>query len=118
MDRLDVMRQYAADGNNANLTDNVIRAMYDYSYRNDGKRIALTESFGGTGAGSQPVNPVLTNNYTWTYDNAGRLITETIVSSDNTLDQTESYTMDHVGNRVRRVVDKPGTANDKTDIYQ
>ena len=31
MDRLDVIRHYASDGNNANLTDNVLKDIFDYS---------------------------------------------------------------------------------------
>jgi RHS repeat-associated protein len=117
MDRLDVMRHYLSDANNANLSDNALRDMFDYSYRADGKRTSLVETFGGTGVGPVPVSPVLTNNYAWSYDNAGRLTSEILDSSDNTVDQAESYIMDLVGNRIRRTIDKPNTANDVTDIY-
>jgi len=117
MDRLDVMRHFQSDANNANLADNVLRDMFDYSYRADGKRTGLFESFGGSGIGFQPVNPTLTTNYTWTYDNAGRLVSEVLDSSDNSLDQTESYIMDLAGNRMRRMLDKPNATNDVTDIY-
>ncbi|MFN9713221.1 MAG: RHS repeat-associated core domain-containing protein, partial [Planctomycetota bacterium] len=48
--------------------------------------------------------------YTWSYDNAGRLISEVLDSSDNSVDQTESYVYDLVGNRMRKEVDKPATA--------
>ena len=34
MDRLDVMRHYASDANNAVLTDNVLKDIFDHSYRN------------------------------------------------------------------------------------
>jgi RHS repeat-associated protein len=117
MDRLDVMRHYLSDTNNTNLADNILRDMFDYSYRADGKRTGLSESFGGSGIGFQPVNPALTTNYTWTYDNAGRLISEVLDSSDNSLDQTESYITDLAGNRMRRMIDKPNATNDATDIY-
>ncbi|MCY2984883.1 MAG: Ig-like domain-containing protein [Planctomycetota bacterium] len=117
MDRLDAMRHYQADANNADLTDNLLKDMFDYEYSLDGKRTTSTETFGGTGTGPTPSNPVLTNKYDWTYDNAGRLTGEQLDSSNNTLDQTESYLMDLVGNRVRRTIDKLGTAEDVTDIY-
>ena len=117
MDRLDVMRHFQSDANNANLADNVLRDTFDYSYRADGKRTGLFESFGGSGIGIQPVNPNLTTSYTWTYDNAGRLVSEVLDSSDNSLDQTESYITDLAGNRMRRMLDKPNATNDVTDIY-
>lgn len=117
MDRLDVMRHYQSDANNANLADNVLKDIFDYTYRLDGKRIGLNEAFGGSGVGPNPVNPTLTTNYTWTYDNAGRLVSEVLDSSDNSLDQTESYIMDLAGNRMRRMLDKPNATNDVTDIY-
>lgn len=117
MDRLDAMRHYQSDANNADLTDNLLKDMFDYDYSLDGKRTTSTETFGGTGVGPTPINPVLTNRYDWTYDKAGRLTTERLDSSDSSLDQTESYLMDLVGNRVRRMVDKPGAVDDVTDIY-
>jgi hypothetical protein len=49
--------------------------------------------------------------------NASRLTSEVLDSTDDTLDQTESYIMDLVGKRIRRTIDKPNTANDVTDIY-
>ncbi len=117
MDRLDAMRHYQSDANNAILTDNLLKDMFDYDYSLDGKRTTSTETFGGTGTGLIPANPVMTNKYDWTYDKAGRLTSERLDSSDNSLDQTESYLMDLVGNRVRRTVDKPGSVDDVTDIY-
>ena len=46
----------------------------------------------------------------WDYDNADRLLSETIDSFDNAADQTESFLMDLVGNRLSRTLDKPSTA--------
>jgi RHS repeat-associated protein len=81
-------------------------------------RLGLVETFKDSGIGVPPVGlNYLTNNYTWSYDNAGRLTSEVLDSTDDTLDQTESYIMDLVGNRIRRTIDKPNTANDVTDIY-
>ena len=110
LDRLDVMRQYVSDADNVDLTDNAIRAHYDYTYRADGKRTALSETFQLSPSGER------TTDYAWAYDAAGRLTSETLDSSDNTLDQTESYILDLVGNRLRRTIDKPSTANDRTDV--
>lgn len=119
--RLDVMRHFQSDANNRDLTDNAILAVYDYEYRADGRRVGLTEKFGGSGIGFQPLSSitdaVLANSYTWTYDNAGRLIREILDSSDDSIDQTESYIMDLVGNRMRRTIDRAGTENDSTDVY-
>ncbi|XZE20921.1 putative Ig domain-containing protein [Pirellulaceae bacterium SH449] len=119
--RLDVMRHFQADNDNRNLTDNALLAIYDYEYRADGRRVGLTEKYGGSGFGFQPVSAitdaVLANSYTWTYDNAGRLIREILDSSDDSIDQTESYIMDLVGNRMRRTIDRIGIENDFTDVY-
>ncbi|MFN9433864.1 MAG: hypothetical protein ACK6DC_02860, partial [Planctomycetota bacterium] len=76
MDRMDLMAHRRA-------SDNAVLAPYDYTYRADGKRTGLNESFATTTARS--------NSYTWSYDNAGRLISEVLDSSDNSVDQTESY---------------------------
>ncbi len=79
--------------------------------------IGLTESFDTSGTGIRPGSSTLTNTYTWTYDNAGRLVSEVLDSSDNMLDQTEWFLMDLVGNRIRRTLDKPGSIATLTDIY-
>jgi RHS repeat-associated protein len=95
MDRMELMAHRRA-------SDNAVLASYDYTYRADGKRTGLNESFATTTARS--------NSYTWSYDNAGRLISEVLDSSDNSVDQTESYVYDLVGNRMRKEVNKPATA--------
>jgi RHS repeat-associated protein len=95
MDRMDLMAHRRA-------SDNAVLASYDYTYRADGKRTGLNESFATTTARS--------NSYTWSYDNAGRLISEVLDSSDNSVDQTESYVYDLVGNRMRKDINKPATA--------
>ena len=121
MDRIDVMRHFLSDTDNTNLTDNILKTEFDYTYRADGRKTKLVEKFGDmfprssgeTGWGEG----VLTNRYSWQYDNAGRLISEELDSSDNTLDQTETYLMDLVANRLRRTIDNSGTATDTTDLY-
>ncbi len=40
MDRLDLMRHYKSDSNNADLTDNALKDIFDYSYRADGNALA------------------------------------------------------------------------------
>jgi RHS repeat-associated protein len=117
MDRMDAVSLYKSDANNENLTDNTILSLIDYRYRQDGKRTGATEMLGGNGVGSLPVNPALTNAFSWFYDDAGRVTSEILDSSDDVLDQTETYIMDLVGNRLRRTVDKRGVTADTTDIY-
>ncbi len=116
------MRHFKSDTTNGNLADNALKDIFDYSYRADGKRTGLVEKFGGSSIGYQPVtaitDAVLSNNYTWSYDNAGRLTSEVLDSTDNTIDQNESYVMDVVGNRMRRTIDKDGAANDQVFTYQ
>jgi YD repeat-containing protein len=96
MDRLDVLRHYASDADNTNLTDNALKAIYDYDYDpdlnpgtnnpSDGKRYRLTETF--------YTSTPLTNTYTWKYDDAGRLTEETIDSTDNSLDRIDKFDID------------------------
>ena len=110
LDRLDVMRHYQSDSNNAILTDNVFKDEFDYSYQADNKRSSLSEKFRLNGVDR-------TTNYTWGYDAAGRLTSEGIDHWDNVFDQTESYIYDLVGNRLRKTTDKAGTANDTSFKY-
>ena len=58
-----------------------------------------------------------TTNYTWNYDQAGRLTSEGIDHWDNVFHQTESYIYDLVGNRLEKTTDKSGTTNDQTTKY-
>ncbi|MFN7627330.1 MAG: putative Ig domain-containing protein, partial [Pirellula sp.] len=121
MDRIDVMRHFLSDANNANLTDNILKSEFDYTYAADGKKSELIEKFGNmlplSSGETGWSEGVLTNRYSWLYDHAGRLISEELDSTDNTLDQTERYIMDLVANRLRRTIDKPGIAEDTTDLY-
>ena len=64
LDRLDVMRHYQSDSNNAILTDNVFKDEFAYSYEADNKRSSLSEKFKLNGVDR-------TTNYTWGYDAAG-----------------------------------------------
>ena len=122
MDRLDVMRHFKSDTTNGNLADNALKDIFDSAYQADGKRTGLVEKFGGSSTGYQPVtaitDAVLFNNYTCSYDNANRLTSEALDSTEYTIDQNESYLMDLVGNRTRRTFDKGGAANDQVITYQ
>jgi RHS repeat-associated protein len=120
LDRLDVMRHYQSDSNNAILTDNVFKDEFDYGYRADNKRTTLSEKFRINGVDR-------TTSYNWSYDNAGRLTREIVdhwqgsdtpgIFTDDLFDQTEDYIYDLAGNRVTKIVDRTGTANDQTTKY-
>ncbi|MFN9602776.1 MAG: RHS repeat-associated core domain-containing protein, partial [Planctomycetota bacterium] len=112
-DRLDMLRYFESDSDNADLSDNAPKGEIDYSYRADGKRTGVIEKFGDGRVfdGRRWIyQGSVRNSYTWSYDNAGRLISEVLDSSDNSVDQTESYVYDLVGNRMRKEVNKPATA--------
>jgi RHS repeat-associated protein len=113
MDRLDMLRYFESDSDNADLSDNAPKGLFDYSYRADGKRVGVTEKFGdgwGFDSGRWIYHGSVRNTYTWSYDNAGRLISEVLDSSNGSIDQTETYVYDLVGNRMRKEVNKPATA--------
>jgi RHS repeat-associated protein len=112
-DRLDMLRYFESDSDNADLSDNAPKGLFDYSYRADGKRVGVTEKFGdgwGFDSGRWIYHGSVRNTYTWSYDNAGRLISEVLDSSNGSIDQTETYVYDLVGNRMRKEVNKPATA--------
>ncbi len=94
LNRLDVLTYYAPDATPDDLSNNVKVAEFDYTVRADGRRSALVETF-WTSSGA------LSNVFAWGYDDAGRLVSEVLDSSDNARDYTTSYTYDLVGNRVR-----------------
>ena len=74
----------------------------------DGKRYRATEK-----TRVQPaVGPaeLKTSEYLWTYDGAGRMVREVLDHWDNSLDHTEDYLYDLVGNRVKKTTDNPNTA--------
>lgn len=71
--------------------------------RADGKRTALYEStwYDLNEDGIQTANELKANNYSWSYDDAGRLTDEALDHWDDNFDQTESFTFDLTGNRTR-----------------
>jgi RHS repeat-associated protein len=114
MGRLLNMRHYESDANNRDLSDNPKLSEFAYGYRGDGKRTSLVERFWNPSVGSHPTQE---NRYDWDYDPTGRLVREVLDSSDDSLDRSESFVMDATGNRVERRLDRPGTQNDRIEIY-
>ena len=102
--------QFIPDGDNTDLTDNLPVAKYDYTYRLDGIRDSAIETFRFDND-DNPETPSVaeTTSYAWAYDQAGRLTRESIDSFDDSLDRTETFTLDLVGNRVRHVTDLAST---------
>jgi RHS repeat-associated protein len=109
LNQLTEVAQYRSDSDNTNLSDNPKVAEFDYTVRPDGKRTGLTETFWLNGG--NPANPAVpeTTTYTWAYDAAGRLSSETLVSFYHALDRTTNFTMDLVGNRVKESIDLAST---------
>jgi hypothetical protein len=101
LNRLDVMTHYAPDVTPADLADNPKLAEFDYSVRADGKRTSVTETY-WLDAAENPATPATprVNHINWTYDDLGRLTDEVFDHFDNTLDQTEHFVHDLVGNRL------------------
>jgi len=102
--RIDTLTHYAPEdgtGDPDSFLDNAVLAAFDYTVRADGKRTAVTEQFDTDDDGVLD----LAHTFTWDYDNLGRLITETLDSSDNSLDYTHDYAFDLVGNRLELLKD-------------
>jgi len=114
MGRLLSLRHHESDIDNRDLSDNPKLSEFVYEYRGDGKRTSLVERFWNPAVGSDPLQE---NRYDWDYDPTGRLIREMMDSSDDSLDRSESFVMDATGNRVERRLDRPGTQNDRVEIY-
>ncbi len=78
-----------------NMTTPFLKTEFDYTYRADGQKTGLTEKevLGGQ---------TRTSTTSWSYDNAGRLTSETIDSASADLRQTESYVLDLYGKSVGR----------------
>jgi len=107
LNRLDVLTHYAPDATPEDLSDNDKLAEFDYTVRADGKRTAATETF-WLDEDSDPQTPATphVNEINWTYDDIGRLTDEVFNHFDDTLDQTESFVYDLVGNRKLFTKDK------------
>ena len=111
LNRLTSLVHYGKDATPDDLTDNPVIASFDYTVRADGKRTGVTETLWQNGTAT-------TNDIDWTYDNLGRLTIEEIDSTDNSLDQTQSFTYDLAGNRLEENLDKGNVATiDETTTY-
>ena len=79
LNRLDKITSFVDDGTVNGVYDvgsDTLIASYNYTVQADGRRTGLSET----------LSSGLTNDYTWVYDNLGRLTSETLDSSDNSLD--------------------------------
>ena len=99
MNRLDKLVEYAPDGTPNDLSNNPKIAEYDYTVRADGRRTDLLERFFTSGG-------VTENSYTWSYDALNRLTSETIDSTNNSLDRKTTWTFDLTGNRLNQILDE------------
>jgi RHS repeat-associated protein len=94
LDRLDTLTQYLPDSTPATLADNVIAAKYDYAVGADGTRTGLSEMI------LRDTGGYAVSNYSWTYDNLNRLMSEVISSTETGVSHTEHYAYDLAGNRI------------------
>ncbi|MEM7782867.1 MAG: putative Ig domain-containing protein [Planctomycetota bacterium] len=95
------------DGDSIRGTDE-IRALFDYSLREDGKRIGSVETYYDA-AGTL----LTTNTFAWNYDAAGRLIQEVTTSNGDSSYTFDEYTLDWeydlTGNRTSQVKSVDGS---------
>jgi RHS repeat-associated protein len=113
LNRLDLLTHYGPDDTPEDLSDNPLLARFDYGVQADGRRTSLFEEFYQAGSPA----PFLTNQIQWQYDALGRLVVEDFDSSDDSLDYTESFVLDLVGNRLQKTRDlgRDGTLDETTD---
>jgi RHS repeat-associated protein len=123
MDRLDKIAHFQSDADNTDLSNNPRRALFDYAYLADGRRSQLQETFWlDTDNNAGTADVPRTTQYDWVYDAAGRLTQESINHWTNAgaladaVDLTETFTLDLVGNRTMRSVNRQGTANDQSFV--
>jgi RHS repeat-associated protein len=110
LERLDKVTHYAPDGTPDNLANNQKLAEFEYAVRDDGKRTSATETFWLDSNSDNILEPHV-NQIAWDYDAAGRLVQEVFDHFDDTIDQTEGFVYDLVGNRVSMSKD---AGNDST----
>jgi len=118
--RLDTLTQFQDANANGQFDAGIdaLLAEYDYTVRDDGKRTEAVERFWFDDNADGILDPH-ENRMTWIYDNLGRLTDEVFDHYDNSLDQTEHFVYDLVGNRLSQSVDRgnDGTV-DETTSYQ
>ena len=81
-------------------------ALFEYELSADGKRTGANEDF------LDGSSSLVSNSFTWVYDAAGRLVSEVLDSSDNTLDYTDTFTYDQPGNRLETTRDWSDASKD------
>lgn len=116
LNRLDKLTQFV-DANSDNQyvgTDDREIATFDYFVRDDGKRSGVVEEF----YQSDGVTVLQRNTFDWTYDEAGRLVEETLSSSESSAltGYVDQYGYDLAGNRLRYQHDSDG-GTDKLVTY-
>lgn len=106
MDAVSSISHWIGDSTNLDTSDNVLLDRFTYQYRIDGKRTGATETF-TFDDDSNPATARIskTNRFNWSYDNAGRLIEESIDHADRTADRVDRFTWDLVGNKVQSKTD-------------
>lgn len=107
LNRLDTLTQFKDANANGQFDAGIdaLLAEYDYTVRDDGKRTEAVERFWFDDNADGILDPH-ENRMTWIYDNLGRLTDEVFDHYDNSLDQTEHFVYDLVGNRLSQSVDK------------
>jgi RHS repeat-associated protein len=73
---------------------------FSYTRRADGQITGLTETV------QQPLGPDVTTTAVYTYDALNRLVREVVDTAGTADDYTTDYTLDLVGNRIRRLTTK------------
>lgn len=110
MGRVTKMRNYGPDSTPNNLSNNPLRSEFLYEMDLAGRRIQMREKFWLDEDNNPASAPVAKETvYDWFYDDNSRLTKEVIDSFDNTLDRTDTFTMDLFGNRLRKTSDLAAT---------
>jgi RHS repeat-associated protein len=99
MNRLTKLTNFK-DANKNSIFDSGDDRVSQFDYRLDllGRKEYATEWFGNGDSQKNKID--------WTYDNAGRLIREVFDHYDNSLDQTQEWEYDLVGNRLRQTLNR------------
>ena len=127
LNRLEELTHWIDSDGDGQLGDGEIQSRYEYLVRDDGKRSGAIEThYDYVEPGASGNDSVYTNTFSWVYDDAGRLISETLLSvSDGGLfggsnGQTDSYTLnwtyDLTGNRKvqEKDIDSDGSIEETT----
>ncbi|MDR0611015.1 MAG: hypothetical protein LBG58_12955, partial [Planctomycetaceae bacterium] len=99
MNRLTKLTNFVDKNNNGSIDTDELVSKFGYTLDSQGRKVHADETFNVSGAEK-------TSKIDWTYDNAGRLIREVFDHYDDTLDQTQEWEYDLVGNRLSQKLDK------------